>query len=181
VLRANVRFGYVGRDARYLGSVLGAEFDVRLCGDARNNEDVEFAPGQYRRYCLQIVLVARLGKTILKRGATLTIAMSDLDGVNSGRVKGCGDGGHVIWRELVADGVHSVAQSGVDNSDACHTCVLNSLTAWSRSATFSPVAIAAAVIMSRFPAYFGRNAPSPSTSTMSVILSPSAIGSSRTR
>ncbi len=81
--------------------------------------------------------------------------MRHFDGVHPRLVQGAGDGGHMLQRVFVADGVHAVAQGDVlDIETVCggiehgYAACLSSL----RAAIFSAVFSAADVMISRLPA-----------------------------
>ena len=95
--------------------------------------------------------------------------MRDLDLRHAGRVERGSDAHHLIDRYLLALGVHAVAQGHVVQQDlAAPEIDLAHATASSAtgcnlmvparisSANISAVRVAAAVMMSRLPAYFGR-------------------------
>ena len=81
--------------------------------------------------------------------------MGDFDGVDPRRVERLRDGGHLLEAVLVPDGVHAVAQGDV--ADVELVVMLGSSGNFGGGeAMRSAVALAADVMMSRFPAYAGR-------------------------
>src|SRR5699024_2313389 len=114
---------------------------------------------------------------VVERGSTEAVAVGDLDDGHTRAVEGADDVAHVLDRALVALVVRAVPQRGVGDPDVelgavrarvgvvrvghVHVCHTPSLFL----AMSSPTLVAAAVMMSRLPAYGGRKSPAPSTST----------------
>ena len=82
------------------------------------------------------------------------VSVADLDSVDSGGVECARDLDDLVERVLVAQRVHSVAQSDVLNVEP--SSVLHDAPWKRRLARRSPVLSAAEVMMSRLPAYAGR-------------------------
>ena len=84
--------------------------------------------------------------------------MRDLDGVHSGLIKGLGDRPHLIQPVHMANGVHAIAQGHVLDVELLARLDVElahqtdpPAAAIRRAAISSPVALAAAVMMSRLP------------------------------
>ncbi|MPN37980.1 hypothetical protein SDC9_185501 [bioreactor metagenome] len=109
------------------------------------------------------------GEAVVERGAGQTVAVGHLDDVHAGCVEGAGDVLDLVEGELVADRVRPVAQRGVDDARGVRLVRIQRVLggahartpSWDapasmRSASRSPVRVAAEVMMSRLPAYSGR-------------------------
>src|SRR5690606_15719240 len=113
-------------------------------------------------------------EAVIDGGAAKPVAVGHLDPRHAGLVGCLGDRHHLLDGDLVALGMHAVAQAHfVKGSLASFDAHCRSpqpragrtkppLAA--SSAKSSAVRRAAAVMMSRLPAYFGRKSPRPSTS-----------------
>ena len=104
---------------------------------------------------------------MLQRIAAQAGAVGDLDVGHAGIVQRSGDLDHLFDRHLLALGVHAIAQAHVVDGDLAafqihftHAATSIGLSwmapARISSANISAVRVAAAVMMSRLPAYLGR-------------------------
>ena len=84
--------------------------------------------------------------------------MRHFDGVDTGIVQGLGDRADAVSAIHVKDGMHPVTQGDILDVKLAGFRVESHAATLSRfcSAIRSPAALAAAVIMSRLPEYFGR-------------------------
>jgi hypothetical protein len=109
-----------------------------------------------RRYCSS--LASR--EAVVDRRAAQPVAVGHLDQRHAGGIQCGGDRDHLLDRDLVLLGVHAIAQAVVVQHDAAAAQVHEGLPGKAPSAIScaisSPVRSAAAVMMSRLPAYFGR-------------------------
>src|SRR3546814_1062686 len=93
-------------------------------------------------------------ETIVEARARQAVAVRALDRIDAGVFERLGDRGDVIEPVHVADRVHAVAQRDILDVEflAIHIKAhAAALPAWIRCASNSPVALAAAVMMSRLP------------------------------
>src|SRR3546814_9444501 len=91
---------------------------------------------------------------IVEAGAVEAVAMRYLDRIDAGLLERLSDRAHMIDTVHVADGVHAVAQRHILDVELVLADVeahAAALRAWMRCASSSPVALAAAVMMSRLP------------------------------
>src|SRR5690606_3934684 len=110
--------------------------------------------GQHVGYGLQPFPIGVRAEAVVEAGAVQAVAMRDLDRVDPGLVERLGDRADMVDAVHVADRVHAVAQRHVLDVELvladveAHAAALRSMM---RCASSSPVALAAAVMMSRLP------------------------------
>ena len=135
---------------------------------ARHEEDRNLGLLHPGRNGVDVFLVAGQRKAVLQGVAAQAGAVGHLDVGHAGLVKRGANLDHLLDADLFALGVHAVAQAHVMQNDlaalevegAVHQTDSTALSwifpARISSANISAVRVAAAVMMSRLPAYFGR-------------------------
>ncbi len=109
-------------------------------------------------------LLGGFGEPVVEGGAAETVTVGDLDDRHTGGVEGGDDGADLVLGELVALVVRTVAQRRVGDADVPdrvekmhrRSCIVRLLVDRRRRfclAISSPTLVAAAVMMSRLPAY----------------------------
>jgi hypothetical protein len=167
VLLGDVGFGAVGGDADHSRSRIHRDPQIVDRADARNEQHGDPRALHPRNHGSQVFLVRMPGKTIVDRAAAEAVPVRHFDQRNPRLVEARRDRHHLVDRQLVRLRVHAVAQAHVVERDAlaprAHDAAPRPELA-SRcfaSAQISAVRVAAAVMMSRFPAYSGRKSPRP--------------------
>ena len=161
VLYRHVGFGAMGGDAADRTTIVLRLADVLF--RAHSGQHQERDPGILRGFGSDFnqLLLRGFRESVVEAGPAQTVAVGHLDHRNPGGVE-CGDDGlHLFRDELVPLVMGPVAQRGVGDPDVedavrhrappvteplCAPCL----------AISSPTFVAAAVMMSRFPAYGGR-------------------------
>src|SRR5690242_16424623 len=99
-------------------------------------------------------------ETVLDRRTGQSVPVRDLDDGNAGFVQRLGDRAHLGARELVAHRMRAIAQAAIGDAwSFAMPCCAHALTSFplsKRCAMTSPTRLAAEVMISRLPAYFGR-------------------------
>ena len=157
MLLRNVGFGAVGRDAnRTHTKVIGA-LQFLDGADAGQDQRGEDRLVQHFRYRFDPLPIGVGAEAIVEARTRKAVAMRDFDCVDAGIIQRLGDAADMVEAVHVADGMHAIAQRHVLNVqlvggriELAHYAV-SSLRAAMRSASSSPVALAAAVMMSRLP------------------------------
>ena len=146
MLSGDVGFRAVGGDAHRAHPEAGCLAQMVDRSDTGQQKRRQFRPlaGGGRR--LDPCPVAIRAETVIQRRTGKPVAMRDLDRIDPGRIERGDDLGHAVRRDLVANGMHAVAQRHVLQVDCLHD--LFSAAPIRRSA----VCRAADVMMSRFPA-----------------------------
>ena len=171
---AEVLDGYVG-----LGAVSCDTADGRTVVLRDDDVVLDAQSGQHQEGDLRVCrgldgsfdefLLGSLREAVVEGGSAETVAVSDLDDRHSGSVEGTDDGSYFVDGELMTLVVGAVAQRCVGDADVPARIEMNhvahAFTLRSFWAISSPTLVAAAVMMSRLPAYGGRKSPAPSTST----------------
>ena len=156
MLHRDVSLGAVRRDAYDGRAEVVRGPDVVHDADAGQHE--------YRDLCSgrgvdgdpnQLTLVGS-AEAVCERGTAEAVAVGHLDDRHAGVVERGDDRAHVVLHELVADRMRPVAQCGVGQPDVDIRREAHGDTPSSVRAISSPTRVAAAVMMSRFPAYGGR-------------------------
>ena len=168
VLDRDVRLGAVGGDPADLAAVVLRGADVVLGADAGEHQERDLGPLRGLGRDLDQLLLGRLREAVVERRAAEAVAVGHLDHRDAGGVERLDDVVHLLRGELVPLVVRPVAQAGVGQPQvevqvrrsagpgagrACSSRVSSGRLA---RAMFSPTRAAAAVMMSRFPAYGGR-------------------------
>ena len=192
VLDRHVGLGAVRGDATDLAAIVLRGSDVVLGAEARQHEKRDpralgglgCRPDQF--------LLGGPGETVVERRPAEAVTVRHLDHRNTGVVEGADDRTHLVDGELVSLVMAAVPQRRIGNPDVefvgvlarvrhqirCHrTCSHRARSCRGHADTpcfctsilcraiSSPTLVAAAVMMSRLPAYGGRKSPAPSTST----------------
>ena len=176
VLLGDVGFGAVGGDANRRHPQLMRHLQVLDGADARQQQRRDLGLLHERDHRAEVFLVAVGREAVVHRAATEAVAVGDLDQRHARFVQTDGDGAHLLERHQVALGVHAVTQRHVVDGDflaakfhvhlllmgAVQATIVARLDSSLRrparisSANISAVRAAAAVMMSRLPAYLGR-------------------------
>ena len=156
VLDRDVRLGAVGGDPGHRGAGLASVAEVVHGADAGDQQDGDLGRGRLLGRRTDQDDVLDLGEAVVERRAADAVAVADLDHLDAGAVERVHGGPHLRLGELVRHGVAAVAQRGV--GDPHRTLGATHAPAPTKRvvATSSPTRAAAAVMMSRFPAYVGR-------------------------
>ncbi|MCY1182737.1 hypothetical protein D9M73_233110 [compost metagenome] len=85
--------------------------------DARQQQGRNLGLLELGNHRIEIFLVRVGRKAVVQRGATQAIAVGDLDQRHAGGVEALGHGDHLLEADLVALGVHAVAQAHVVQGD----------------------------------------------------------------
>ena len=173
VLARDVGLGAVRGDPADLAAGVLGRADVVLGAEAGQHEEGDLGLlGRLHRGADQVEL-GRVAEAVVERRAAEAVAVGDLDDRHAGVVEGGHDVDDVLGRELVALGVRAVAQRRVGDAQVerrrCRASGRSLGTGMLRpppvaAARTSPTRAAAAVMMSRLPAYGGKKSPAPSTS-----------------
>ncbi|MNZ77218.1 hypothetical protein D3C78_957470 [compost metagenome] len=164
VLRRGVRLGAVGGHVHAARAAVIGRLQFLHGAQARNQQHRDLGLLHLRSDGADVFLVAVRGEAVLQRVAAQARAVGDLDVGHAGVVEGGGDLDHLLDADLLALGVHAVAQAHVVEDDlaAFQTVGLahhatSGAGSWIfpariSSANISAVRVAAAVMMSRLPA-----------------------------
>ncbi|OKH72866.1 hypothetical protein EB74_22580 [Mycobacterium sp. SWH-M5] len=162
VLDRHVGLGAVGGDPADGSAVVLGLLDVLLGADAGQHEEGDLGfLGRVRRD-LDELLLGRLGKAVVEARSAQTVAVGHLDDRNTRGVERRHDRPDLVAGELMPLVVRPVAQrrvghadvpDGVEEDVGGHDCAPSEDAMRTRSlAISSPTFVAAAVMMSRFPA-----------------------------
>ena len=169
VLDRDVGLGAVRGDPADRAAVVLGLLDVLLGAHAGQHQEGDL--GFLRRLGgdLDQLLLGRLGEAVVEAGATEAVAVGHLDHRHAGGVEGGDDGADLLLGELVALVVRAVPQRRVGHADVPHRVEEDAVGTHRAHASFllptraaaslaisSPTLVAAAVMMSRLPAYGGR-------------------------
>ena len=177
VLNRHVGLGAVGGDPADLTTVVLCGPDVVLGAETRQHQERDLGLLRRLRGGLDQLLLRGFGEAVVERRPAQTVAVGHLDDRNTGVVEGSDDRAHLVLGELMTLVVAAVAQRRVGDADVervgvlagvchqIHCCRAHAGTPNFCFAISSPTLVAAAVMMSRLPAYGGRKSPAPSTST----------------
>ena len=160
MLLGDVGFGAMGCNANRPCSRFIGLAQVFHRTDTRKQKGGELGVLQDAGGRFDVIEIGFLGEAVIEGHPGKPVAVGHFDRVDLGFVEGLADCLDVIEAVLVADGVHPVPQGDVLDVDLlffvdCHNPVLQAV-AMRRSMTRSAVRMAADVMMSRLPAYFGR-------------------------
>ncbi|CDQ47063.1 hypothetical protein BN1047_04981 [Mycolicibacterium neoaurum] len=166
MLDRDISLGAVSGDAADLPTVVLRFLDVLLGAHTRQHQKSDLGVFGGLRRELDQLLLRGFGKPVVERRTTQPVTMGDLDDRHPRSIKGRHDRAHLIGGELMTLVMRPITQRGVGHPDiphrieenltrAAHACTpapaaLRSL------AISSPTLVAAAVMMSKFPAYGGR-------------------------
>ena len=158
VLDRDVGLGAVGGDPADRGAVVVGGLDVLLDAQSGQHQEGDLGVLGGLRRELDQFLLGGLGEAVVEAGATEAVTVGHLDHRHTGVVEGGDDALHLFLGELVALVVRAVAQRGVGDPDVESVVVHRAppATAAASLAISSPTLVAAAVMMSRLPAYGGR-------------------------
>lgn len=185
MLAGHIGLGAVGGHAKGRHPMLMGHLQVVEGADARQQQRRHLGLLELGDYRAEIGLVAVSGHAVVERGPAQAIAMGDLDQRHAGGVQPGGHRHHLLQADLVALGMHAIAQAHVvqqhvptlqvhrrapQRAGSCRVPL------WACSANISAVRRPAAVMMSRLPADLGRKSPSPCTSMKIDTLLPSNTG-----
>ena len=192
IIRKHITFSPApGPLDRLLAAVcLGAVHGDSNSLDARVDRTLQFAKGRDARYVEDrdvgvlyrpdrspdILGIGGGGEPVLDGRRAQSDAVRDLDRGDPCPVESRGNRGDVVGGELVRHARHAVPQRRVDQDDlpigvfVGHCAAPVTRFCWAMT---SATCTAAAVMMSRLPAYVGRKSPAPTTSSMTVTRSPS--------
>ncbi len=143
MLGGDVGLGAMGGDAHRAHAEIVGALEILLGADARQQQGGEAGAGQLLGDGGDPFLVGVGAEAVIEAGPRQAVAMRDLDRIDPGRIEGARDGAYRIQPVLMADGVHAVAQGDILDIELLHAAT--------PSASFSAVARAAEVMMSRLP------------------------------
>ena len=171
MLRRHIGFGAVRGHSNRGDAQVERALELLDGTDTGQEQRRQLRPMHHRCGGLDPLPVGVATGTVGEAVARKTVAVSDLDGIDSGAVEGTRDAGDVLWCDAVPHRVHTVAQrhildvqgSAISGVRACRTgrCSMGRVVHRAASnivfsAIFSATCSAAEVMMSRLPAYAGR-------------------------
>jgi hypothetical protein len=152
VLLADIRLAAVCGNPKRPHAEVRCHPNVLDGADPRQQERRDLRPLHPQNDGLQVLLVRVEREAVGHRRAAEAVAVRHLDQRDAGLVEGRRDVDHLRERDAMALGVHAVAQAHVVEGHG-HTRQVHRTIS---RAMPSAVRNAAAVMMSRLPAYFGR-------------------------
>ena len=163
VLNGHVGLGAVGGDPADRATVVLRLLDVLLGAHPWQHEERDLGLlGRLGRELDQLLL-RRFRESVVEARPAEPVTVRDLDDRNTRRVEGRDDGTHLVLGELMTLVMGPVAQRrvghpdiphGVEENIGAHACAPSDTRLC--LAISSPTLVAAAVMMSRFPAYGGK-------------------------
>ena len=170
VLFGDISLGAMGGHADRGNAIVLGHMQVIDGTDARQEQGRHLGAFHQRDHRTEVFLVGMHRKAVIDRTATEAIAMSDFEQRHTSGIKPAGHRLHLLKRHLMPLRVHAIAQGHIMQSDfhsfeTAHLVLhfVQALTGASlilpariSSANISAVRAAAAVMMSRLPAYLGR-------------------------
>ncbi|MCY1432048.1 hypothetical protein D9M71_480330 [compost metagenome] len=117
VLLGNVRLGAVGGHADGVHAQVAGHAQVVDGADARQQQGGDLGLLHQRDHRRQVFLVAVRREAVVHRASAQAVAVGDLDQRHAGGVQAAGDVLHLLQADLVALGMHAVAQAHVVDGD----------------------------------------------------------------
>ena len=162
VLDRNIGLGAVGGDPADRAAVVLRLLDVFLGANAGQHQEGDLGFLGRLGGQLDQLLLGGLGEPVVEARAAQSVAVGHLDDRNARGVEGGDDGTDLVLGELMALVVAAVAQGRVRHPDVphrveidlfgAHACAPPAVADARSLAISSPTLVAAAVMMSRFPA-----------------------------
>src|SRR5262245_3629949 len=146
VLTGNIGLGTVSGDPHRSSSGIHSRIQILNRPDSRYQQHRHLGPADRPRYRANPFHIGVRTNSIVEARSGQPIAVSDLEGVDTGIVERLGYPRHLLERITMPDGVHSIAQRNVLDVEFRHDQLLFC------SARRSPVLSAADVMISRLPA-----------------------------
>ncbi|MNE55858.1 hypothetical protein D3C80_1507230 [compost metagenome] len=117
VLLGDVGLGAVGGDADGRHAAVHRHLQVVDRADARQQQGGHLGLLELRDHRAEVFLVAVRREAVVDRTTAQAVAVGDLDQRHAGGVEALGHGDHLLEADLVALGVHAVAQAHVVQGD----------------------------------------------------------------
>ena len=120
VLGADVSLGHMGGHADGVDTQIANRFQVLYRADAGDQQYVQFGGFDAVGSGSDQVQFIVLAEAVVVTGAGKTVAMGNLDHEHAAFIQSGSNGTHLIGRITVGNGVGTVSEGGIDNTDLLH-------------------------------------------------------------